>query len=275
MVARKMTDVVFPPYSDVKFLKSLHKKATQEREKKAREDHQAFLRDSRMKERAMAPLVKQLGLSRDDMERTFDEERKQQQALAKAKPPPPPVITGHNPVRFAPFDMPWSYASWGGISVAFLRGPNAASGEIGADMGIFNGGGASTVASVGFWYYGQQEGTLYITTQALVWGRAYIFAGLFGYASAYAGLRVYVERYSADFTTFSGTTDIYNNAGFFTLDIRSFDWVTRTASVVIPVRANTWYAIWTDAVQSAYAGGLADSVSNFDMYVGPVSYFVV
>jgi hypothetical protein len=181
----------------------------------------------------------------------------------------------HNPVRYAPFDMPWSSASWGGISLGFLRGPNVRTGEIGADMAIFNGGGASSVASVGFWYYAQQAGTLYITSQALVWGRGYVFSALFGYASAYAGLRVYVERYSADFTTFSARTDIYTRGGVLEFDIRSFDWVTRSVSIAIPLRANTWYAIWTDAVQSAYAGGIADAVSNFDMYAGPVAYFAV
>jgi hypothetical protein len=41
------------------------------------------------------------------------------------------------------------------------------------------------------------------------------------------------------------------------------------------VAAGNWYAIWGAAYQSAYAGGIADSVSNFDIYVGPISYFVV
>ncbi len=267
---------VYPEHADLEFLRRLHRKSTQEREKRFRAQYEAFMRDSKMKEQALIPLIKQFGVNREVVERTYAGKRKEmQRLLTSTKPGPVKPLTTHNPVRYAPFDMPWSSANWGGITVGYLRGPNITTGEIGADMGIFNGGGASSVVSVGFWYYALQAATLYITTQALVWGRGYVFAGLFGYASAYAGLRVYVERYSPDFTTFSATTDIYNNWGILEFDIRYFDWVTRTASIAVPLRANTWYAIWTDAVQNAYAGGIADSVSNFDMYVGPVSFFAV
>jgi hypothetical protein len=39
--------------------------------------------------------------------------------------------------------------------------------------------------------------------------------------------------------------------------------------------SGTWCAILGEAVQSAYAGGLADAGSNFGFHVGPVSYVFV
>ena len=124
------------------------------------------------------------------------------------------------------------------------------------------------MAAVGFWFYSSGEGSLNITSYATVWGRGYVFSGLFGYASAYAGLRLVVYGPGTANPSIA-TTDIYNNWGVLEFDITSFDWVTFSVSLSVPAQPG-WYFAWTDAVQSAYAGGIADAVSNFDMYVGPV-----
>jgi hypothetical protein len=267
---------VFPEGADRKLLQGLQRKALAERKRLFQDEHKKFLEEAEMKAKVLEPITSKLAISRREIESLMSEQRaKMKKLLSGAKPGAIKPLKGDNPVRYAPYDMPWSSISCGGITYCHLYGPKPATGEAGASLGIFNGGGASSVASNGFWYYAQQNGTLYLTIQALVWGRGYVFSGLFGYASAYAGLRAYVERYSSDFTTFKATSNIYDNWGVLEFDIRTFDWVNRSVSLTLPVRRNTWYAIWADMVQSAYAGGIADSVSNFDMYVGPVSYFVV
>ncbi len=268
--------LVYPEGADRQLLRKFQAQALAERKRQFGAEHKAFLRQAAMKAKALSPLVNTLGVSKEEIAKLYAKKRKDMQTFLKKETPPAfRPLTSHNPVRYAPYDMTWSSASWGGITIGFLRGPNAKTGEIGADMGIFNGGGASTVCSVGFWYFAQHDSTLFLSVQASVWGRGYVFSGLFGYASAYAGLRAYVERYSSDFKVFSATTDIYDDWGVLEFDIGTFDWVTRTVGIIVPLRANTWYAIWADAVQHAYAGGIADSVSNFDMYVGPVSYAVI
>jgi hypothetical protein len=109
-----------------------------------------------------------------------------------------------------------------------------------------------------------------VGVQANVWGIAYI-AAAFGYANAYAGLQLFVRDDSTD-ETFVQTTDIYNkSADGFGFDVTHVD-ANYTAGTVIAVHANTWYEVWGGAVQHARAGGLAaDAVTNFDMYIGPIS----
>ncbi|MEK6225531.1 MAG: hypothetical protein AABM40_04465 [Chloroflexota bacterium] len=267
--------VLFPEGADRQLLRRFHTRSVAELEKRNKEAHTLFLRESAIKARTGAKLAESFGPKQRDMEKALTAERRRLREYVRgAKPTRFQTLKAHNPVRYAPFDFPWSYINCGGISYCSLHNPNASSGEIGADLGIFNGGGASSGSAVGFWHYAQQSGTLYTTVQASVWGRGYVFSGLFGYASAWCALRVYVQRYSP-FTTWSASTDIYNNWGVLEFDIRTFNWETRSVSIAIPVVAGNWYAIWGAAYQSAYAGGVADSVSNFDIYIGPISYFTI
>ena len=109
-----------------------------------------------------------------------------------------------------------------------------------------------------------------MSVQASVWGVGLVEAA-FGYANAYAGLQLFVRGDSTK-ETFVQTTDIYNKSA----DGFGFDWTNvdayYSAGTVIAVHANTWYEVWGGAVQHARAGGLAaDAVTNFDMYIGPIS----
>ncbi|MDQ2913451.1 MAG: hypothetical protein M3T56_09365 [Chloroflexota bacterium] len=267
--------ILIPEGAEARLIRDFHRRATADLDRRGKEAHTAFLRSSEMKSRAATKLAASFGIKVRDAEEAIAGERKRLRRYVRgAKPSRFRALKEHNPVRYAPYAFPWSYINCGGITYCSLYGPSAGSGQIGADLAIFNGGGASSGSAVGFWYYAQQSGTLYTTVQASVWGRGYVFSGLFGYASAWAALRVYVQRYSP-FTTWSASANIYNNWGVLEFDIHTFDWETRTVSLAVPVVAGNWYAIWGAAYQSAYAGGVADSVSNFDLYVGPVSYFLV
>jgi|SRR2546421_1951409 len=265
----------FPSGFDQQALEKLQQSGVAERDRRFRAAHQDFLEKAKREEQGLSLITGSLGMKSQNVEHAMAAKRKETQALVRqAQPTPFKPPKGHNPVRYAPFDSPYSAIDCGGITECTLRGPNTETGEIGADLDSFNAGGASAVASVGFWYYSQQEGTLYITAQAWIWGVGHIFSGLFGYASAYCGLRAYIEEYTdSGLNVYTSITDIYNNSSALAFDITNFDWVSRTVSIAVPTRANTWYTIWTDDVQSVYASGIADAVSNFDMYVGPVAYF--
>lgn len=274
MPARKRS-IIYPNGADLKLLKRLEKKREAERTAVAKAEHAAFERHLKEGLRDSSPFAKAFGLDREVLVRQVSARRKaHQKALAKLKAPEIQPLKAHNPTRYAPFDLPWSWVSGGGITALTPYGPNVNTGRTGYSIAIFNGGSVSTVSSVGFWYYAGESGSLHITLNANIWGRAFVYSALFGYASAYAGLRVWVERNASDFRTWSATTPIYNNNGVVEFDLREFNWVTRTVSITVPVRARTWYSIWGDAVQSAGAGGIADAVSNFSMYMGPVNYWL-
>lgn len=267
--------IVFPKGADPALLKEFHRRAIADLGNRSKEAHAAFLRNAELKSKALTSVVDTLGIKRREVEQAALQKRKQlREQVRRAKPTGFKPFAEHNPARYAPFDFSWPYINCGGITACSLYGPSTGSGQIGADLAVFNGGGASAASAVGFWYYAQHGGTLYVTVQASVWGRGYVYSALFGYASAWCALRTYVYRYSP-FTSWSASADIYNDWGVVEFDIRSFDWETRSVSIAVPVVAGNWYEIWGAAYQSAYAGGIADSVSNFDMYVGPVWYTLV
>jgi hypothetical protein len=108
-----------------------------------------------------------------------------------------------------------------------------------------------------------------VSVQANVWGIGLVEAA-FGYASAYAGLQLFVREVSTG-ETFVITTDKYNkSADGFGFDRTNVD-AYYSAHLDVPVRANTWYQVWGGAVQHAYAGGVvAGAVTNFDMFIAPI-----
>jgi hypothetical protein len=268
--------IAYPQGADQELLQNLQRRSALDRERRFMDEHDSYISKSKQAEQALTPVADLSGIKREVAAQALAERRKQMQDFLRQQQPPPfQPLTGHNPAQYAPYSVTWNAINCGGITVCSLRGPNGGTGEEGADLGIFNAGGASSVASVGFWYYAQEAGTLWINVQALVWGRGYVFSGLFGYANAYCGLRAYIEQFSPTFQVYTATTDIYNVGGVLVFDITSFDWVTRSAWLAIPLVPQTWYRIWADDVQHAYAGGVADSVSNFDMYIGPIYYFRV
>jgi hypothetical protein len=266
--------ILFPQHADLASLKKFHRRVTTDLGNRSKAAHAAFLREAALKAKALAPVVNTIGARRRAVEQAALPKRRQLRDLVRrGKPTPFKPLREHNPARYAPFDFSWPYINCGGITACSLYGPNSGSGQIGADLGVFNGGGAGAASAVGFWHYAQYSGTLHVTVQASVWGRGYVYSALFGYASAWCALRTYVYRY-APFTSWMASADIYNDWGVVEFDVRYFNWESRSVSISVPVVAGNWYEIWGAAYQSAYAGGIADSVSNFDMYVGPIWYTV-
>jgi hypothetical protein len=267
----------YPGGLDPQWLKELQERGKADLAGRFKSEHQEFLDNAKLKEQSLSPVIESLGVEREQVEQASSGWREaMRNRVRQLKPTPFKPLKGHNPSRYAPFDAQWSAINCGGINACTLYGPDAETGQIGADLASFNAGGAASGSAVGFWYFAEQEGNLSATAFASVWGVGYVYSALFGYASAYAGLRIYIYEYTdAGVNTYSATTDIYNQSGVLTVDVGQFNWVTRSVGLVIPQHLNTWYFIWVDAVQSAYAGGIADSVSNFEMYVGPVTYFAV
>ena len=268
------TRLVIPEGSDRAILRRLNARATTQLGALAAAEHREIERNANLQQKGLVPLLNAMDIDRPAVEKAAATVRAANRRRFSAERPGRfEPLKGPNPTRYAPFDFTWSWISGGGLNITRQYGPNARTGETGYSIGIFNGGSLSTQSAVGFWYYATANGTLRVVANATVWGRAYIFSGLFGYASAYAGLRVWVQPYSP-FQTYRATTPIYDNSGVLEFDIRYFDYVNRTVSISVPARRNTWYAIWGGAVQSAGAGGVADAVSNFQMHVGPIHYWV-
>jgi hypothetical protein len=264
--------IKYPEGADRKVLESGHARAIEEHERRFAAAHDSFLRNSEHKASALNASLALLGFSREQVESAVTEQYAASRDYVRSirlSPKPPP--SGHNPVRYAPYDFSWSGQNCGGIDLCKLYGPDASSGEIGADLFTSTAGGASSGAYVGDWFYSQSEDTWSVSVQAYVWGAGYV-ASAFGYAAAYAGLQLFVRDHSTG-DVYVTTTDIYNkSADGFGFDITQFDGTVISALSYIPVHANSWYEVWGGAVQHAYAGGIvADAVSNFDMYVSPIA----
>jgi hypothetical protein len=265
-------DVKYPPGADRKLLESGHARSIEEHEARFAAAHHRFVRASEYKASALNASLELLGFSRERVESAVGEQyAASRDYVRRIKLSPKPPRSGHNPVRYAPYDFSWSGENCGGINACSNYGPNAASGEIGADLFSSTAGGASSGVYVGDWFYSQSEDTWSVSVQAYVWGAGYV-ASAFGYASAYAGLQLFVRDHSTG-DVYVTTTDIYNkSADGFGFDITRFDGNLISALYYVPVHANSWYEIWGGAVQHAYAGGIvADAVSNFDMYVSPIA----
>jgi hypothetical protein len=265
-------DVKYPQGADRRALESGHARTIEEHERLFAAAHDKFLRHSEHKAGALNVSLGLLGVSPEQVEGAAAEQyaagRDYVRGIHLAPEPPP---SGHNPVRYAPYDFSWSGINCGGINACKTYGPDRVTGEIGADLFSSTAGGGSSGVYVGDWFYSQSEDTWSVSVQAYVWGVGYV-ASAFGYAAAYAGLQLFVRDHSNG-NTYTTTTDIYNkSADGFGFDITEFDSTTVSVLSYIPVHANTWYEVWGGAVQHAYAGGIvADAVSNFDMYVSPIA----
>jgi len=262
----------YPRGADQQLLESEHRRAIEEHERRFREDHEAFLRNSELKAQALNPVIDLLGATREEVESAVAEQyRANRDLVRRIQLPPFEPPTGHNPTRYPPYDFSWSGINCGGIDACQLYGPNAATGEVGADLFTSTAGGASSGAYVGDWFYSQSEDTWAASVQAYVYGVGYI-AAAFGYASAYAGLQLFIRDHSTG-DVYVTTTDIYNkSADVFGFDVTQFNGQTYTAFRSIPVHANAWYEVWGGAVQHAYAGGAAaDALSSFGMWISPIA----
>lgn len=268
----KHEDVKYPQGADRKLLESGHARSLEEHKRRFEAGHETFLHESKLKANALNSSLELLGVDRNQVKASVGDHYaagREYVRGVKLSPKRPP--SEHNPVRYPPYDFSWSGMNCGGIDLCKLYGPNAASGEIGADMGIIEAGGASSGAYVGDWFYSQSNETWSVSVQAYVWGIGYV-ASAFGYAAAYAGLQLFVRNHSTG-DVFVTTTDIYNkSADGFGFDITRTNGKLVSALYYVPAQANTWYEIWGGAVQHAYAGGVvADAVTNFDMYVSPIA----
>jgi len=273
----------YPEGADQRLLKRLHTKALAAREKDIKQEHGAFLQRAKLRADLSATIKGSVAI---DTKRVVDAWRGKRQRTRELYARPRgrgfKPLKGHNPARYAPFDVSWQYQQCGSIVLCNLYGPQASSGEIGADLLSIGGlTGATAASAVGFWYFAQQYTELLVTAQVLMWAaRGYIASILggfgLGHAEAYASLRLYVKEYSAAGPAYSSTVELYNHASGFWPDfnLNVMDDQTRTVDIAIPVQPGTWYLIWIEAIQHVFAAEplLDDALSNFQMYVGPVSY---
>ncbi len=279
--------ITFPDGADRSLLKRFSKRAMVEQEKRFKRNHEALLR------RAKA-FGKQMDLNEDATKAVNDRLRRIQRLTSKNKPPKFVPLEGHNPARYAPFDLSSSFFNCGGLGpydVCQCHGPHATTGEIGADL--FNyaslsetSDAMSTMSSVGFWFYSSEAGTLHVTAQA------YIFGAASATDETYAGLELSVENFPIQNVPLAGPSATSQNSitDIFRSDVSAsalpsgdpqiivgvggfFDsfWEGRTMSVLAPVRPHNWYLIRVSALQHVVWAGM----SSFDIYVGPIAYFLV
>jgi hypothetical protein len=214
--------VTYPEGFDRRVLESGHARAIEEHERRFAAAHDEFLRDSEHKASALNASFELLGFSREQVESAVAEQYAASRDYVRGtqlSPEPPP--SGHNPVHYPPYDFSWSGINCDGIDACKLYGPDKNAGEVGADLFTSTAGGASSGAYVGDWFYSQSEETWGVSVQAYVWGAGYV-ASAFGYAAAYAGLRLFVRDDSTG-NVYAATTDIYNKSAYgFGFDITRF-----------------------------------------------------
>ena len=268
--------VTYPTGADQGLLKRFSKKALIERERCFNQEYETLRRQAKTFPK-MGPNA--------DAERAFADQRRLVQSLRREKPPRFAPLKGSNPARYAPFDWSSGFLDCGGqgaYDTCVLRGPNSATGQIGARLSNFasfadRSDALSAVSSVGFWYYALVTGTLYVTAQAYISGLAASTSG-----ETYAGLQVSVEPFLSVGCAPHTTIDIFRSrvTGFSLNPLAQIvvnslalfpSWEGRTVSILAPVRRLNWYLITVSAVQHVISGGTSD----FDMHVGPVSAFLV
>ena len=156
-------------------------------------------------------------------------------------------------------------------SIDFRGSPDASNGRIGAYVGVIGGGVGSAVSSVGSNFTADRDGGLRITLYTKVWGIGSVASVLFGYASASADLRIYVERYAPTASFHSQFSQrLYGNSGILVADITrigDYTYEDRIITTNISVSSGVTYRIFADAVQHAAAGGFGSATSNFAIYV--------
>jgi hypothetical protein len=265
--------IAFPKGFDRRLIEQLLPKALSERERRFNEANEALRKQSEAHAQYLDP-----SLDPKELQRKLAEERKKlTEQFRDRKPPPFQPFRAHNPAYYAPFDATFSATDDG--TVGSLHGPDATTGEVGANL-IDESGPTSSVVSVGVWHYAQAESTLYVTIQASVFGQAFTWAPFdVSSAFAYAGLRVYIEQFNLESLglerVITATTDIYES-GFLGAYSRGInDWDNRTVTIAIPpVASDSLYLIWADAVQQI-STNIGGALSDFIMHIGPISHFTV
>jgi hypothetical protein len=264
----------FPKEADKQFVQKLWPKFQAKRAETFREDHNRLLKSKEVNLQAWEPLVGSFNPDKKKIEEAFQKKSKAIiDRIYKEKPAPYNSIKGHNPTRYAPFDEHWSALNCGGFVSCSLRGPDISTGQIGANIGTPYAGDISATSSLGFWYWSQQQGTLLVDASVYVWGRAAVYATIFGYAYTQAAIRLYIEQYTSDFQVFTSSTDIYAWGSALAADIRDFNGIYNVR-ISLPIRRDSWYCIWTDAICKTSAGGIASAAANFDMHLASVTYAV-
>jgi hypothetical protein len=285
---RPEAQMTFPKGADRRLLERFARKSLAEREKR-------FNR-----------CQKDLLLPETSLEQRVDLDEKAQKAFAdlqrrlkrefSSRPKPPKFVPlkGHNPARYAPFEYQTSFIDCGGegpFDSCVLRGPNKITGQIGANLQNFAAAADPTdlltaMCTVGFWFFAPESGTLRVTAQVFLNGRAKTTTFLSAVLNpptgvAYAGVEVCVEEFNPVHSLSQSVTDIFRSrlsgltltdSPFILVNRAEFPcWEARTVSVFKPVRQFEWYLVTVSALQHVIRNG----VSDFDMFVGPVHHELV
>jgi len=203
--------VRYPEGADRKLLESAHTRSIKELERRFAAANETFRRNSERKASALGSSLALLGVDRKRVQKAVGKQfASNLEYVRRTRFSPKPPVRGHNPARYAPYDFKWSGKNCGGIEVCKIFGPSTSDGHVGADLLSIVAGGGASGAYVGDWFYSQSEDTWSVSAQANVWGIGYVGAA-FSYASAYAGLQLFVRDDSTG-DVYVTTTDVYNDS---------------------------------------------------------------
>lgn len=188
--------------------------------------------------------------------------------LTKERP-----IEGHNPARFAPFDVAFrSNVSSDAGAWANNHFLSRVNGQSISNIGAVGAGTARAITNIGEWFITPSEGAIYIAAQARINGVA-AASSTFGYSDVYVQLHLFAV--SRRGPTFHFVNNIWSSGGVFNIGIKSFSNEVQTVSGVIPVPRNIPYLILGTPHLSVGAGGAASAAANLSMTIGPISMFAV
>jgi hypothetical protein len=268
--------IVAPPGVDRNEFRAFHRKALLELSRDAKKFHSANLKKGRLLTSSAAESRRLLKTPRKDAKALLESYLKSDAHKQIVKRGPRSRgLRGHNPARYAPYQFPWASLNAGGIGGGSLYPVDPNSGEVGANLIDVIGGSGSAASAMGFWYQAQSTGSLFVSAQLWVsWGAAEVYA-LPGYATANAFVKVFVQQWRPWYSL-SAQSTIWDRSSYgFGIDVETGIEGNYSAGITVPVVAGGWYALWGALYQHVTAGGIASAVSNFDAYVGPITYVEV
>ncbi len=281
MATRNKKRIIVPKGGNAAELTKMFRDALASRKKIEEERHNKFVRSCELKSEMLRAMAKAQGYKRAPQTAEKIAKRKElyekfRKAVSKTRAKRP---RGHNPLRFPPYDGAGSVNGGSGIVEWNPYGsPSASDGATGGDLGVWqssrgSSGSGYAATDIGFSYYAQTSGTLFVTGYfELVGCSAYLYAPApFIQASGYAAVVVQIN----------GPSGILVNSPIWVYEksvVNAPDYSYMSGyyfpMASAPVRAGNWYTILAGTVQDAYAD--PDCDADVDMayaFVNFVGYY--
>lgn len=277
-MASSLGKMTFPRAADKKLLTGLANRSFENLMKEFERKQRELQRASRTRKEMIVSSQAILGLKKPAIaELSSKAKARYESALAQRpkagalRPIARASTYGAGGINYPPYSFPWNGGiSCGGLSTCSQYGPNASSGQIGADLGGTVATSASSWDGIALWYYSQANAPMVISTQAAVYGQGYANADIYGYVYAYGDLELLV--YDGSGNQVAGTVNvIYDQSGSFIYNNTYFNGNMYTANVSVQLAANQWYIVYVGSYDYVDLAAAAGAQVNLDIFVQQIA----